>query len=377
MRIGLITHNYPATTTERKDAGIFLYDFAQELSKKHDVFVLTPSFEGKKEKFKNVPVTYFSWRGGKSKLGEFKITSPTSAIQFVSLIKEGRTATVNFVNKNQIDFLIAAWAFPSGDFAHFAHQKTNVPYAVWTLGSDMNKYIRYPILKQLITQSLKTADFRFANSQALVRKVQQVTGRSCNFLPAVTNLLAAKTPVTKPKNTPFTFLFVGRLESVKGPDILLDAIERLPSGNWQVKVGGDGTLERKLKAQAEKSVHPNKIQFLGRLDGQQVITHMQQADCLVVPSRNESLPLVIIEAARAGLPVIASNVGDCNHIIEQYRVGFVVKPEDSESLARKMKKVLETKGFKKRFQKGTQELSADYTQVKVVAQFNNYVKAKN
>lgn len=375
MRIGLITHNYPATTTERKDAGIFLYDFAQELAKKHDVFVLTPSFEGKKEKFKKVPVTYFSWKGGKSKLGDFKVTSPTSAIQLISLIKEGRAATVNFVNMNKIDFLIAAWAFPSGDFAHFAHQKTNVPYAVWTLGSDMNKYIQYPVLKQLITRSLKTADYRFANSQALIKKVQQVTGRTCKFLPAVTALQAAKTSVAKQKNTPFTFLFVGRLELVKGPDVFLDAIERLPAGNWLVKIGGDGTLEKTLKDTAKKSKYADKIQFLGRLDGDRVITQMQQSDCLVVPSRNESLPLVIIEAARAGLPVIATNVGDCKHIIELYKVGFVVKPQDVEALARKMKKVLVTKGLKKRFQKGTHSLAADYTQSKVVTQFNNYVKA--
>ncbi len=376
MRIGILTHNFPATSQERKDAGIFLYDFAQELAKSHKVFVLCPSFEGKKEKYTKVPVTYFPWKGGKNKLGDFKPTSPSSLIQFVSLLKNGRRASEAFVTNNKLDYIIAAWAFPSGDFAYYAHKKTGVPYAVWTLGSDMNKFIHYPFLKQLIIRSLKAANLRIANSHALIKKVELVSHRPCQFLPAVTNLSEGVVNVERDKNV-FTFLYVGRLESVKGPDILLEACEKLPLGNWKIEIGGDGTLEKSLHKTKTHSKHNERIDFLGRLDGKLVADQMKKADCLVVPSRNESLPLVIIEAARNGLPVIATDVGDCKHIIKQYNVGYVARPNDANSLYTKMKKALQTKGFRKRFGKGTNALARDFTQEKVIAHFNNYVKGKN
>ncbi len=375
MRIGIITHNFPATSKERKDAGVFLQDFAVALSKEHKVFILSPHFTGDKEVYKNTPVTYFSWRGGKNKLGDFKITSPQSFIHFLSLIRNGRKAAVSFAQENKLDFILAAWALPSGDFAYVASKKTKIPYAVWTLGSDMNKFIKYPILKGMIVRSLRSATLCFANSYSLIKKVEKITNKSCEFLPAVTDL---QMPTgTRRKQKHFSFLFVGRLEKVKGPDVLLEAATKLPKNvNWKIKIGGDGTLQKELESYITNNNLSDHVELLGRLDAHGVSEQMMQADCLVVPSRNESLPLVVIESSRANLPVIVTDVGDCRYIVNKYDVGLVTKSEDPSLLAKSMIKAMKTKNFRGKYRKGLHNLSIDFTQDKVVSLFNSYVKNK-
>jgi glycosyltransferase involved in cell wall biosynthesis len=103
-------------------------------------------------------------------------------------------------------------------------------------------------------------------------------------------------------------VYVGEFRHIKGADLLIDAVARLRSGGKPVTLtlAGDGEEIEALKAQ---------IQWLGLTDAVRFIGHVKarygfsKGSLLVVPSRGDSMPYVVIEAAAAGIPMVAANIG--------------------------------------------------------------------
>jgi len=350
MNIGILTHNYPKNNSERKNAGIFIYDFVQELSKKQKVFVLNLGSQEKEN------------------LGQWKLFDPASVFKFFKLIVQGTKKTKSFLKKNNLDFIFAFWALPSGLLAYIIHIIYKTPYAIWCLGSDLNKYAKYPVLRQLIILSLKNADYVFANSHDLVKKINQLSSKKAYFLPAVTKFKISNQKKSPRKDTNFRFLFVGRLEKVKGLDILVQATNQLNNKgikDFSVDVLGGGSMEKELKN--------DKVHLYGWADESTVKKFMLNSDCLVVPSRNESLPLVILEAASFNLPVIAAKVGDCPFLIKKYNIGYCFEKEDVTGLSNIMLKMIKEKNSKRDLT-GFAKVSEDFSLEKSVANFLKIIK---
>lgn len=379
IRIGILSHNYPTYSQERKDAGIFIYDFAQELSKYADVFVFCPDFEGKKQSYKKVPVTWFHWGGGKEKFGDWKVLDPFSIWKFTRLILIGARECIKFVKKNKIDFILASWLVPAGIYAWEVKRKLNIPYASWSLGSDINKYAKYPVLGFLLKKILRESDVRFANSYALIDKVKNISQKNCQFLPAITSIeQVIKRSQKKGFNhqKKFSFLFVGRLERVKGPDILLEAARILKdsSNDFSIQILGDGSLMQELKDYVKSQNLSEEVNFHGWAEEDTVASYMKASDCLVLPSRSESLPLVILEAAKFYLPVIATDVGDCKRLISDYNIGMCVARENPGDLALAMTRMI--KKDRNKFSGGDfSKINKDFAQSNAVKIFLESIKA--
>lgn len=362
MRIAIFTHNYPLTSKDRKDAGIFLYDFAHEIAKKHKVFIFCPDFKGEKEKYLDVPVTWFEWGGGKEKFGDWKIFDPKTYYKLAKLVLAGQKNALEFVKKNKIDYILAAWSFPSGIFAQYASQRTGVPYSTWSLGSDINVYAKLPVSKQWLQNILARAQNRFANSYLLCDNVKLLSKKDCVFMPAITNFGKFNIEKIKIDKSKINFLYVGRLEKIKGPDILLQACKILRKSKlrFELHVLGDGKLKPKFEANKFDNVH-----FYGNSDKSRIAGFMQVCDYLIIPSRNESLPLVFLEAAKMGLPIIATQVGDCRRLVEKYKVGYSVVPNNPQKLAEVMVEAAKERN-KQQFLPGLKKIAREFVQSEAV-----------
>ncbi len=372
LRIGLLTHNYPINSKDRKDAGMFIYDFAHELAKKADVFVFCPDFGGRKEKYSKVPVTWFDWGGGNEKFGNWQLFNPIYVYKFFKLIYVGQKKSIEFAKKNKVDYCLSCWTLPSAIFGLRIKQILKIPFAAWSLGSDVNKYVKIPILGQFIYISLRSADRLYANSFALIKRVEKISGKHCDFMPAITNFeLRRVVKVGIDKNC-YNFLYVGRLEKVKGSDILLDAIKEISNkkNSFKVNILGGGSMLDELKEKSRTLNIEEFVNFIGWADEEVVHSFMGGSDCLVIPSRSESLPLVAIEAAKTKLPIIATNVGDCKRLIVDYNIGYVVEPENPTMLAGAMLKALKnSKKLKNKSKKGLARMANYFKQEKAVEIF--------
>jgi glycosyltransferase involved in cell wall biosynthesis len=120
-------------------------------------------------------------------------------------------------------------------------------------------------------------------------------------------------------------LFVGRMTAIKRPDRLLDSIDELVKRNVdiQVLVAGDGELLPALRDRASKANLP--ITFLGwRSDIPKLIA---ASDIAILTSDNEAVPLTLIEASMAGLPLVSTNVGSVSDVVMHEVNGYLVNSE--------------------------------------------------
>lgn len=132
-------------------------------------------------------------------------------------------------------------------------------------------------------------------------------------------------PETTDKNK--TVLFVGRLAHDKGLGVLLDAWRSLKEKPGRLVLVGDGPMLATCKQLSDESVD-----CLGRLDHEQAMARMADADLVVLPSLvMENQPTVLLEAISLGLPVVASDVGGVRETLAGY--GAIVKPGDAQMLA--------------------------------------------
>jgi glycosyltransferase involved in cell wall biosynthesis len=130
-------------------------------------------------------------------------------------------------------------------------------------------------------------------------------------------------------------LFVGGLHHQKGADLLFHALAGLPSETWKrqplLLICGDGSLRSSLHAQAVELGLIDSIRFLGYR--QDVPQWMAAADLLVLPSRWEGCPMVVLEAMASGLPIVATAVGGVPELIEDGVHGRLVPPGNPTALA--------------------------------------------
>jgi glycosyltransferase involved in cell wall biosynthesis len=113
-------------------------------------------------------------------------------------------------------------------------------------------------------------------------------------------------------------LYVGEFRHIKGADLLIDAVALLRADGRPVTltVAGDGEESASLKAQVQRHGLGEAVQFIGHVKARYGFS---KGSLLVVPSRGDSMPYVVIEAAAAGIPMVAANVGGIPEIFGPHR----------------------------------------------------------
>ena len=125
-------------------------------------------------------------------------------------------------------------------------------------------------------------------------------------------------------------IFVGSLIERKGPDVLVRALSRVGLGCVLI---GDGPMRASLERLVSRSGLDERVVFLGALNHNEVQGYYAGAEALVLPSVSETMSLVVVEALRAGVPVVASNLGGIASVIRHGVNGLLVTPGDETSLA--------------------------------------------
>jgi glycosyltransferase involved in cell wall biosynthesis len=133
-------------------------------------------------------------------------------------------------------------------------------------------------------------------------------------------------------------LFVGRLDPVKGVTILLEAFAEARRSHPDAKltVVGDGPARAALETQTKMLGVSEATTFLGYCSQSDVANLLQRADCLVLPSFAEGVPVVLMEAMASGKPVIATQVGGVAELVQDGASGFLVPPGDVKALTSKL-----------------------------------------
>jgi D-inositol-3-phosphate glycosyltransferase len=155
-------------------------------------------------------------------------------------------------------------------------------------------------------------------------------------------------------------LFVGRIEPLKGVDILIGAAAQLHENeNFRVLiVGGDDRAEQnlaELRAQAETLDVDHHIEFVGSVPHSQLPLYYNAADVCVVPSFYESFGLVAVESMACGTPVVASRVGGLASTILDGETGYLISWRCPEPFAERLELLLDNDELRASFGRAARE----------------------
>lgn len=137
-------------------------------------------------------------------------------------------------------------------------------------------------------------------------------------------------------------IFVGRLAAVKGVPVLIEAFERLAARHPEARleIVGDGPERARAEARVAERGLGHAVSFLGYQSAEAVSGLLARADCLVLPSFAEGVPVVLMEAMASGLPVVASRVAGVQELVEDGVSGFTVPAGDVETLVARLDQLL-------------------------------------
>jgi len=170
-------------------------------------------------------------------------------------------------------------------------------------------------------------------------------------------------------------LFVGRIEPLKGLDVLIEAISKLQARMvfqqnpfCLAVIGGDPDVDpaamsaemARLQALCREYHLQDLVTFLGKRSQDSLPYYYSAAEALVMPSHYESFGMVALEAMACGAPVVASQVGGLAFLVQDGVTGFTVPSGDAEALSERLGELLSNPGLRQEMGKQAARLAQDY-----------------
>jgi glycosyltransferase involved in cell wall biosynthesis len=298
-----------------------------------DVRVLTSAFDGLPRR--EVRDGYGIWRVPALR----RRVERCSPAEMATFVLGGLPAAIGLARGWRPDAACAFFGLPSGPLALALYGIFGIPYVVSLRGGDVPGFLSQDLAGfHRLTRSTILAIWRhsrglIANSAGLARLARQAWPRAPVYVvPNGVDTDCFGPPIDRVRPAkPLRVLCVGRLVRQKAFASVLEAVtmSRAPS---VVRIVGDGPLRAPLMAQAASL--GKRVEFSGWVDRSGLPAHYRWADVLCLPSYEEGMPNVVLEAMAAGLPTIASDVYGMRELVEPGATGFLVPPAAPVSIAR-------------------------------------------
>jgi glycosyltransferase involved in cell wall biosynthesis len=336
MTILLLTHSYP---DERiKWRGLFIRDQVLALSALYDVIVvyfrvdyshLAPFLKSSFLKRQSGRITEYEVTTGKS----FPVIN-----QLKYLKDTYRFITKEILSRNKIDIIHSHLSYPAGFLGTIIQKRKEIP-CVLTEHSWINKYFRSRIHRLCVLYTLKHASAVVSVSQALKDDMNHYCKRQICVIPNVIEMKKFSVSGTLKKDNKLNIGILGGMGNYrKGLDILIRAVSFLNDLELTVHIGGDGKLLSRFKDLAKELDVAGRCIFYGEIKPESVQDFYSKLDVYVLPSRDETFGVVVVEAMASGLPVIATRCGGPEEIITE-ETGVLVEKENPQEFARAIRSV--------------------------------------
>ncbi|MED5291793.1 MAG: glycosyltransferase family 4 protein [Candidatus Thermoplasmatota archaeon] len=219
-------------------------------------------------------------------------------------------------------------------------------YIKTSLGGKILKRIRWALQGR---RTLHASDARIALTPYYAKHLKGRGVRTSidvlpnGFEPVAEDAVRPSTLPADEQDRPL-LVFVGRLSEQKGLDVLMDAWDSLcqqGEPNARLAIAGSGELDEWLDDRIASSTYPQSIAKLGRVEDSEKRWLFEQAKGVLIPSRFEGLPTVLLEAMHAGAPTVMADVNDLGRLVTEPNAGLSVTPGDSDGLVQAISTLLE------------------------------------
>lgn len=272
------------------------------------------------------------------------------------------------------DLIHAFFGIPCGAIAY--RFRNEIPYIVSLRGSDVPGFnerfsLQYIFLKPIIRRVWRNAVSLIANSQGL-KELALETDRTANIEIIYNGVnIEDFSPGNERENGEIVLLTVARLIKRKGIDDLIRAVPAITKGHQNIKVRiiGEGNMGDELKELAQKLAVSNHIEFLGYVPHDEIATYYSSSDIFVLPSKNEGMSNTVLEAMASGLPVITTDTGGTQELINEN--GIIIPCGEPDAISKAVLNLINDDKLRKSMGARSREI-AESMSWKIVA--NEYNK---
>lgn len=259
------------------------------------------------------------------------------------------------VKQHRPDIVLASWLFPDGCAAARLCEPLGLPCVLITQGSDTHQYLAMPPRDRHILAAIRRSEAVITRSRDLAKRLAAAGADEVKLHPIyngtdielfrIRDQAGARAELGIAHSGKIA-LFVGNLEPVKNPFLLLESfaihIRSQQDADTLLVMAGKGPLRPALEKQAAELGIAGRVRFTGPLPARRIALWMSAADMLCLSSINEGFPNVILEAMASGLPVLSTDVGGIHELLNDPGLGVLVKSDLQAEYAGALSQVLTT-----------------------------------
>ena len=258
--------------------------------------------------------------------------------------------------------IFASWAFPEAVAASWISKLFNCNFYFKVHGSDINLHGKIPARAKQIVNASKRALGILSVSQALADEMVTM-GVEKEKIHVIYNgvdhsIFKIQDGPSDQKNDDY-ILYVGNLKKEKGVIELIKGFAAINKKYPTLKLlyAGPGNLRNEIVSHAEHLAISDKVILLGGVDHSQLPELISQARVLALPSYNEGVPNVVLEAMACGTPILATNVGGIPEVVNEKVCGKIIVAKSDVAVAEGLDYILSSTWNKESIQQHSQQFS--------------------
>ncbi len=255
--------------------------------------------------------------------------------------------------RHRFDIIHCHDVYPTAYVASLCRAKLGIPLVITSHGGDVragNVRLSKAGMRPRFTRAIAAADALVSIGKFTHDGFVQLGADQAKIvsIPNGVDLEPFRCEVARPESMDAAIiptqylLFIGRLSHRKGLDVLLNALSQLPAGSGGVElvIAGSGDEQSSIEKSISDLKSGDRVRLVGRVSGEVKTYLLQNAMCVVVPSRGwEAFPLVVLEAYAAGRPVIGSRIAGLEDVVEEGVTGLLATAESVPDWAAVLQRV--------------------------------------
>jgi len=395
IKIYSLTTTYPESTNSKTHQ--FVHILNKELVQiGYDIKTITPHSKGlsTREKMDDVKIKRFrylpeNYEIGSSSITDLISTSKAGFLKTMILMTSFFFSSLVECLKEKPDILHGHWAFPGGFIAVLLSNLFRKKSVV-TIHGGFSILSKFKLLQKIVIYTLNKSSYIITNSNYTKNKFIEMGLKNKKivriFVPP--NFIEHDTDINNLKKFREKFagsehkiiLFVGGLREVKGIEYLIKSLLEIKNSKVHLIIAGYGVLLEQLKNLTKSIGVEKNVTFFGPANPKQVANLYAISDVFVLPSIidsggfTEAMGLVIPEAMRSELPVIASSVGGIVDIIKDEVNGLLVQQKDPKSIAIAIERIISDKSLEEKIIENSKETVKQFHPESIASQHSKIFK---